>query len=102
MNKQTLSSRSSRSQTEQRSSPGAQVALAELQDHFGGSLSTGSLTQTLFLQLREQRSTMGPSEAPMGTGTGPSVMWDLEFQTCDSLIAKASGSESTLPMLLLY
>lgn len=27
------------------------MALAELQDHFGGSLSTGSLTQTLFLQL---------------------------------------------------
>ena len=27
---------------------------------------------------------MGMLEAPVGTGTGPSVMWGLESQTCDS------------------
>ena len=89
MNKQTLSSRSSWSQTEQWSNPGVQVALAELQGHFGGSLSTGSLTQTLFLQL------LGSREAQW-------ACWRLRNPKPVTLIAKASGSESTLPMLSLY
>lgn len=102
MNTQTLSSRSSWSQTEQWSNPGAQVALAELQGHFGGSLSTGSLTQTLFLQL------LGSREAQWACWR---LWWALVLVplSCEALnpkpvtlIAKASGSESTLPMLSLY
>lgn len=59
------------------------------QDHFGGYISMGSLTQDPFPKLsRSNGQVLG---LPLGTGTSFIIMWDLKLLTCDPLVFKASG-----------